>query len=147
LRVARYGLRVLGFGLARRLPAVFVAGYEMRGMLVKHRGYRSRPRNPHTNHTSATPQITPDTRPVASIPPASQIWLPINEPMTRPKPAAAKKPDIIVARDVGNNSVDRDNDETMVNSKIKKRTNRLLKARGKVCDERRKRGHAIPADR
>ena len=101
-------------------------------MPVKHRGYRSRPCNPHTKDTSATIQITPDTSPVASIPPASQIWLPINEPMTRPKPAAAKKPDIIVARDVGNNSVDRDNDETMVNSKIKNRTKRLVKARGKV---------------
>ena len=81
-------------------------------------------------------QTTPDTRPVASIPPANQIRLPINEPMTRPTPAAAKKPDIIVARDAGNNSVDRDNDETMVNSKIKKRANRLMKASGNVCDEK-----------
>jgi len=56
--------------------------------------------------------------------------------MTRPKPAAAKNPDIIVARDAGNNSVDRDNDETTVNSKIKKRTNRLIKARGRVCDKK-----------
>jgi len=101
-------------------------------MPVKHRGYRSRPCNPHTKDTRATTQITPDTRPVASIPPASQIWLPINEPITRPKPAAAKKPDIIVALDVGNNSVDSDNDETAVNSKIKKRTNRPINARGKV---------------
>jgi len=109
-----------------------MAGYEMKVMHVKHRGYRRRPCNPHTKDTSPTTQITPDTRPVDSIPPASQIWLPANEPTTRPKPAAAKKPDIIVARDVGNNSVDRDNDETMVNSKIKKRMNKLIKARGKV---------------
>jgi len=120
-----YGLRVARCGLR-------VAGYGMSVMTAKNRVYRSRPCNPHTKDTSATTQITPDTRPVASIPPASQIWPPINEPMTRPKPAAAKKPDIIVARDVGNNSVDKDNDETMVNSKIKKRTNRLIKARGKV---------------
>ena len=108
----------------------------MRVMPVKHGGYRSLPCNPHRKETSPKKQITPDTRPVASIPPASQIWLPSNEPMTRPKPAAAKKPDIIVARDAGSNSVDRDNDETMVNSKIKKRANRLANARGKVCDEK-----------
>ena len=78
----------------------------------------------------------PDTSPVARIPPANQIWLPINEPITRPIPAAAKNPDIIVARDPGSSSVERDNDETMVNSKIRKRAKRLKKAKGKVRDEK-----------
>jgi hypothetical protein len=46
-------------------------------------------------------------------------------------PAAARKPDIIVARDPGSNSVQRDKAETIVNSYVKKIKNRPHRARGR----------------
>lgn len=63
------------------------------------------PRNPQTRDRSPRLLIAAETRPVISIPPVNQTGPPISAPTTRPVPAAARKPDIIVARDPGSNSV------------------------------------------
>ena len=83
--------------------------------------------------TIARQHAVTETRLLATIPPRSHIIPPINAPVIRPSPAAAKNPANIVAREPGSNSVHRERKVTIVNSTVKKMKNRPVRASEKEC--------------
>ena len=91
------------------------------------------PRSPHSREISATALMSAEKTPINAMSPAIHMRPPINAPETRPMPAAAKKPDIIVARTAGTSSVLKHRAVTAVNSKVRKTMNRAIKAIGNVC--------------
>ena len=74
-----------------------------------------------------------ETRPVALFPPVNQSGPPMSAPITRPIPAAVKNPAIMVAREAGINSVDRERHVTIANSKKRKTKNRPVNANVRDC--------------
>ena len=78
------------------------------------------PRSPQHKDMRAKAVKLAEISPVATMPPASHIGPPIKAPRILPKPAAAKKTAIMVARISGTNSVQRATLEMIVNSKNKK---------------------------
>ena len=69
-----------------------------------------------------------DMTTVPEMPPYVHTGMPIMAPMTLPMLLAAKNPDIIVALNEGTNSVKRDMEVTMLNSRDIKSRKRIPKA-------------------
>ncbi len=91
------------------------------------------PRRPQVRAINPMALMTAEIIAVSCIPPDSQIEPPISAPTIRPMPAAARKVDIIVARNSGNSSVLIDKAETMVNSYVKKIKNRPTNDKERDC--------------
>ena len=93
----------------------------------------SHPLRPHTSAKNAVRLRRAEVMQTPVIPQVCQIHAPEPAPATRPMPPAAKKRDIMVAREVATTSVQREMTATMENSKVRKTAKSPANAPAREC--------------